>query len=222
MSSIFYCNGENSISNVNRLRPKAHTVDTGENTLLDSVRIAISKEKKSDYSEIPPYCVASIHRFENITNKNRFLFIVENIIKISRTTQVYFVLHSATKRQLIKLGFYNRLLKEPGIHLTPRMGYFDFIRLIGSGKFLISDGGSNQEECSYLDIPCLLMRQKTERSEGLGRNVYLSNYDQRAIDTFVERYTLNSHTASASLEKFSVSPSKIIAQDLGFLVSTSN
>lgn len=222
MSSIFYCSGKDANSNAKALKPKAHIVDIGENTLLDSVRIAILKGKEVPATDSLPYCVASIHRFENITNKDRFLFIVNNIINISRTIQVYFVLHSATKHQLMKHGLYDRLSKEQGIQITPRMSYFDFIRLISAGKFLISDGGSNQEECSYLDIPCLLMRQRTERSEGLGRNVYLSNYEQTAIDTFVAQYSQSPRITSAPLEKFNVFPSKTIAQDLELLSAASS
>lgn len=222
MSSIFYCSGKNATSNVRALKPKAHIVDTGENTLLDSVRTALSKGKDSPAIDASPYCVASIHRFENITNRDRFLFIVNNIINISKNIKVYFVLHSATKHQLIKYGLYNRLSNEKGIKITPRMGYFDFIRLISAGKFLISDGGSNQEECSYLDIPCLLMRQKTERTEGLGINVYLSNYEQKMIDTFVEKYLQLPRAASAQLERFNSFPSTAIAQDLELLSTVSS
>ena len=51
---------------------------------------------------------------------------------------------------------------------------------------MITDGGSNQEELSYLDKPTLLMRQATERQEGVGRNVTLSGYDRGRLLAFLD------------------------------------
>ena len=62
--------------------------------------------------------------------------------------------------------------------------YFAFIGLLRNPEFLISDGGSNQEETSYLGLPCLLLRIKTERVEGLGENVVISDYDTQVIADF--------------------------------------
>ena len=57
-----------------------------------------------------------------------------------------------------------------------------------NSEFVITDGGSNQEECYYLGKPCLLFRDKTERLEGLGTNVVLSKFDKKITDFFIENY----------------------------------
>ncbi|HHX81694.1 MAG TPA: hypothetical protein GX696_01765 [Pseudomonadaceae bacterium] len=54
------------------------------------------------------------------------------------------------------------------IELRPRYDYFRFIGLVKGAEYVITDGGSNQEECFYLGKPCLLMRKATERDEGVG------------------------------------------------------
>jgi len=66
------------------------------------------------------------------------------------------------------------------------MGYFEFVTLLTRSAFVITDGGSNQEELSYLDKPTLLMREATERQEGLGRNAVLSGYDFDKVRAFVD------------------------------------
>lgn len=53
---------------------------------------------------------------------------------------------------------------------------------------MVTDGGSLQEEATYLGIPCLLMRKATERREGIGENVILSKYDSLIIDDFIYDY----------------------------------
>ena len=60
--------------------------------------------------------------------------------------------------------------------------------LLRNSEYLISDGGSNQEECFYLGLPCLLMRKASERSEGLGANVLLSGYDRKLVHHFMKHY----------------------------------
>ena len=71
-----------------------------------------------------------------------------------------------------------RLDENPRIELRPRYTYFDFFALLKRADFVVTDGGSIQEESAYLGIPCLLLRKATEREEGLGANVVLSNYDR--------------------------------------------
>jgi UDP-N-acetylglucosamine 2-epimerase (non-hydrolysing) len=218
LASVFYCNGETAIANIKAMKPGARIIDVGENTLLDSVRAAAGSVSKKDGPRKNAYCVASIHRFENLSNNHRLKFIIENIINISKSLHVYFVLHSATQHQLQKSGLLQSLEKESGITLSPRMNYFDFIKLISDSRFLISDGGSNQEECSYLEIPCLLMRRKTERTEGLGKNVHLSNYSQEVIDFFLNEYGTHERTTLWGLEQYSALPSLKIADDMAALL----
>ncbi len=59
------------------------------------------------------------------------------------------------------------------------------MQLLQRCAFLITDGGSNQEEAYYLGVPCLLLRRRTERVEGLGENVVLSHCDPETIAGFV-------------------------------------
>lgn len=216
LSSIFYCSGSTAISNVERLRDKADIVDIGQNTLLDSVRFALSEQFQSfpQSKDNGRYCVVSVHRFENISNSKRLRFILETIQTFAQTIKVKFVLHAATRNKLAQGGWLPILEKANGIELLPRMRYFEFINLISQAQFLVSDGGSNQEESSYLDIPCLLMRQRTERDEGLGTNVVLSEYDPKRIQTFFETNKERPARPAASLDRFSEQPSQIIARDL--------
>ena len=61
-----------------------------------------------------------------------------------------------------------------------------------NASMVLSDGGSIQEECAYLDKPCLILRRKTERSDGIGKNAVLWGYDNHNLNSFLDmaiRYT---------------------------------
>jgi UDP-N-acetylglucosamine 2-epimerase (non-hydrolysing) len=98
------------------------------------------------------------------------------------------------------------LAENSSIELRPRYTYFDFFALLQRSDFVVTDGGSIQEESSYLGVPCLLLRKATEREEGLGANVVLSNYDRRVIRDFTLHFDAHRQTPTGNPNR----PSDII------------
>jgi UDP-N-acetylglucosamine 2-epimerase (non-hydrolysing) len=80
----------------------------------------------------------------------------------------------------------DELSAHPNITLHERFGFIDWINICNKAEFVISDGGSNQEELSFLGVPTLLFRNETERREGLVKNIVISRFDQELIRRFVE------------------------------------
>ena len=185
LADIAFCPDAWSQGNLAGFR--LQTKNTGGNTLLDALRIALTATHPLP-REIPgeSFGVVSVHRFENIFREERLRHILSLIEESAGRYPLVFVLHPATRRNLEKFGLFERLERHPRIHLWPRMGYFEFVSLISRAAFVITDGGSNQEELSYLDKPTLLMRQATERQEGVGRNVTLSGYDRGRLLAFLD------------------------------------
>lgn len=191
---------------------RLQTQNTGGNTLIDALRIALSAAHplpRETPGEV--FGVVSLHRFENIFREERLRHILSLIEESAERFPLVFVLHPATRRNLEKYGLLARLERNPKIHLWPRMGYFEFVSLIRKAAFVITDGGSNQEELSYLNKPTLLMRQATERQEGVGRNVVLSGYDRGRLLAFLDSLGARP-LGTASLG--TVSPSAVIADAL--------
>ncbi|MBF0147852.1 MAG: UDP-N-acetylglucosamine 2-epimerase (non-hydrolyzing) [Magnetococcales bacterium] len=186
LAEVFYCPGSWA---ANHLVPRKDRtiIDTHHNTLLDTLRFALRAHNQTPQPDpLPqPYGVVSIHRFENLSNPRRFQWIMETIERVSHPIRLRFVLHPATRAKLQSTAWHNRLQATPGITLMERTDYITFIQLLARSRFLMTDGGSNQEEAAYLGLPCLLLRQATERQEGLGKNVILANDDDQIVDTFV-------------------------------------
>ncbi len=184
-SDYLFCPDENAVRNLNG--HKGEKVKTDGNTLYDAMRIAIENAPNRERIRIPekPYVIGTIHRFENIHTAQSLQKIVNIIERIAQDYLVIFVLHKPTQKQLQKHGFLQKLSSNPNIELHQRYSYFDFLTLISRAKFLVSDGGSNQEECYYMGKPILLLRRATERLEGIGENALLSEYKMELVEQFL-------------------------------------
>lgn len=207
LADILFCPDETAFKNVQHL--KKEVINTFGNTMIDATRFA---SKTSANTLRDSFGVVSLHRYENIFNESRLSWLINKLIEISSHNRLVFVMHPPTEERLRKTGLLNKIEKCPNIETTPRMGYLNFVRLLSGAEFLITDGGSNQEESSYLGVPCLVMRKATERLEGIGENVVVSNYDDEIIANFFEN--LESLRRQPNLPK--ASPSETI---VGYLAA---
>lgn len=188
LTDIACCPGEWASANLAGRR--LERLDTGHNTLLDAVHHALATSDSltdgTGHDCSPEYAVVSIHRFENVFNRKRLEQIIGLLEIAAERTPLRFVLHPSTAKQLERFALMERLGSNPRIQLEPRMLYAPFVRLMASAAFVITDGGSNQEELSYLGIPTLLMRKATERSEGMSSTAVLCSYDRATLSAFVD------------------------------------
>jgi UDP-N-acetylglucosamine 2-epimerase (non-hydrolysing) len=77
------------------------------------------------------------------------------------------------------------LQDNPGVRLLPRMGYRDFLMLAAGAAYVMTDGGSNQEELAALGVPTLVMRARSERSDGFGANVMMEADVPGGVEAFI-------------------------------------
>lgn len=213
LSNIAFAPGDWAAGNLKGRR--CTVINTVENTLLDSTRQHLAVAAKPGLRPAHAYGIASLHRFENIFDAKRLGQIVSQLERCSHHRALLFIMHKPTRIKLEQFGLLARLEQCPGIEIRPRYDHIDFLHLVAGADFVITDGGSNQEECHYLGMPCLIMRARTERHEGLGENAVLSAYDSKVIDAFMadpERYR------RPSLLERGPSPSALIASTLaGYL-----
>ena len=209
LSDYYFVPDATALANLSK--HKGVKINTEANTLYDTLRLFLKNEShKLITNSFTKFGLVSLHRYENIFNEEQFETIIQLLEKVARKIPLVFILHKPTKKKLLAFGFYERLKQNPNIELHPRYDYFDFITLVQKSEFLITDGGSNQEECYYLGHPCLLFRKATERQEGLGENVVLSEFKLETIEKFIHDYK----SFSRSPLELPVSPSKRIVDEL--------
>jgi UDP-N-acetylglucosamine 2-epimerase (non-hydrolysing) len=207
LSDVMFCPNEWAVSNVKHY--KAVAINTNGNTLMDALNMAANHNLET-MPPVPayPFGIVSLHRSENILTQRALLRVVETVEKIAVRHRLLFVLHKPTERRLQISGLLGRLRTNPNIEFRPRYGYFQFISLLKHAMFVVTDGGSNQEECAYLGKPTLLLRKATERKEGLEKHCVLSRYDPAVIDAFISRTFANDNAALKNI----FSPSAVIAE----------
>lgn len=207
LSDVFFCPNEWAVRNLRSYRGRK--INCGGNTIYDALQLAMRTTVDVPVPE-EKYAICSIHRFENIFHKAQFERIIEIIEEVSRALRLLFILHPPTKRKLEEFGFWQRLVGNPNIEMRPRYDFYTFNRLLIHSEFILTDGGSNQEECFYLGKPCLLLRYRTERPEGLGGSVVLSKMDPQVVHEFVRDYHKHSYNAS----QFARGPASVIVDAL--------
>lgn len=187
LSDIYFCADQWAADNLKKYPGKK--IIMGANTMLDGVRFALNRTKSHTYPfEQEPFALVSIHRYENIYKprfNNEIIPLLENIAK---EHQLIITLHPTTRERLHSLGLYEKLNSNPKIILHERFGFVDWIHLCNTAEFVITDGGSNQEELSYLGVPTILFRTETERKEGLDQNVVVSKFSEKIIYEFIKNY----------------------------------
>lgn len=209
LSDVYLCQDESAKRNLARYN--GQKIITHANTLYDALHFMQARADYENHQLLPKtaYAIVSFHRFENIFNRSRLEKIVDILVNVSKNIRLLIVMHKPTIQRLKSSGLIGKLVNE-NIELRPRYDYKDFIFLVDKSEFVITDGGSNQEECFYMGKPCILLREATERHEGIGENVVVSEYKVEVIEEFVSNY--QSYTRPSII--MTISPSKLIVDSL--------
>ncbi len=121
-----------------------------------------------------PYAVLTLHRPGNVDEQGTFAGILDALTRISREIPIVFPVHPRTARRIRAFGLGNRFIRftarrsaRPkaacGVLLFPPLGYLDFLHLMANARLVLTDSGGIQEETTVLGIPCLTLRENTER-----------------------------------------------------------
>ncbi len=134
------------------------------NLMIDSLRKNQKRAASSDVLEklgLSPkqYGVITLHRPANVDSAEQLTEILEALVEISRTVPLYFPVHPRTKARLTDVG----LPPDSRIHLIEPFGYLDFLHLMSQSAIMLTDSGGIQEETTVLGVPCLTLRENTER-----------------------------------------------------------
>jgi UDP-N-acetylglucosamine 2-epimerase (non-hydrolysing) len=203
LSRIHYAPGAWAAGNLRR----GDIVDIGSNTIRDSLELVTDDEPALDLPAA--FGVVSVHRFELLNNRRLLTETVDVLAEAATRTPLLFVDHPVTAAALERFRLTDRFDSE-SFRRVPRQRFFDFVRVERRSDFVVTDSGGSQEECYYLDLPCLVHRVKTERREGLGENAVLSEMRADALRDFLAdpaRFRRRTELAPAS-------PSDVIVDDL--------
>ena len=134
--------------------------------------------------ETEGYAALTLHRPANVDDEYRFREILKSLQEISSRIPVVFPVHPRTKNNIQEFGLGDFLKQNGGIHLIEPLGYLDFLNLLMSARFVMTDSGGVQEEATVLNVPCLTLRNTTEWKITVtqGTNTVIENVNQQLAD----------------------------------------
>ncbi len=204
LAHIHYAPGPWAASNLRR----GEVVDTGSNTIRDSLELVPEGEPAVAVPSAP-FGIVSLHRFELLNRRRLFSDTLRVLADGARRTPLVFIDHPVTVAAIERFRLQG-LFDCSRFVRVPRLPFFDFIRLERRCAFVVTDSGGTQEECFYLDRPCLVHRLRTERREGLGENAVLSRLRVEVLRDFLRDPTCFRRRTPVPAQ----SPSETIVMDL--------
>ncbi|ARF08664.1 UDP-N-acetylglucosamine 2-epimerase [Catovirus CTV1] len=170
------------------------------NTMLETLRYNLDeiKSKKSYLKyEMEPYnyVLLTLHRHENVDNKENLDVVLTDLIKLSEKYKIIWPVHPRTKKSMYNLDIVDNII------LIDPQGYLDFTCLQYYSKFIITDSGGIQEEANEMGITCFTLRKNTERPSTLiengGTNILIHSIKEINEHIIVRKdNSINDHTPS--------------------------
>lgn len=136
------------------------------NVMIDSLTYYLPKIERSDILKKlslveKDFILVTLHRPANVDTEDDLKGLFDMLNRISEKKKIVFPIHPRTKNNLKKYGL--ERIVSPNISLTDPLGYIEFVSLIKNSRMIVTDSGGIQEESTYLQVPCITVRDNTER-----------------------------------------------------------
>jgi len=156
------------------------------NIMIDTLHQSLEVSRASDLLgrlELEPgkYCAMTLHRPSNVDDQQTLAGILGALAEIQREIPVVFPMHPRTRARISEFGLSQCFASMPNLVVTEPLGYLDFLSLYSNSKMVLTDSGGIQEETTVLGIPCLTLRDTTERPITMteGTNRLVGNHPDR-------------------------------------------
>jgi len=169
------------------------------------IKLVSSVNRSYDENSIVPYAVLTLHRPSNVDDRKTFTEVLEALSVVGKEIPIIFPVHPRTVSKIREFkinGNFNWLLYDledlncptvlphgieagnAGIYCLKPLGYLDFLKLMSHAKLVLTDSGGIQEETTILGIPCVTLRQNTERPVTVmqGTNVVAGNGKENIVE----------------------------------------
>ena len=185
LARIHYASGPHTAANLRKERTRGEIVDTGFNTIRDSMELAANAQTQAS-SDTPsePFGIVSLHRYELLNNAALLRHTLEVLSESTLTgCPLLFVDHSVTERAVAAAGLEGMFNER--FRRVARQPYFAFIAMLRQSSFLVTDSGGSQQECWQLGHPCLVHRSVTEHTDSVDGSVVISGLDFDVLAAFL-------------------------------------
>jgi UDP-N-acetylglucosamine 2-epimerase (non-hydrolysing) len=206
ISDLLFCSEPSGVENLRREGVPKEKIHFVGNVMIDSL---LQHRGRAEHSPIletigingRPYTVVTIHRPSNVDDPSMLGQIMEALQEIGRDMPVIFPVHPRTRAMLEK-GFYKGAASRFSLLLIEPLGYLDFLKLMAHARVVLTDSGGIQEETTILNVPCLTLRENTERpiTMEMGTNKLVGSDPVRILAAY--RDVMNNGITSSQIPPF--------------------
>jgi len=195
ISDMLFCTEQSGVDNLARegiARDKVHMVGhVMIDTLLKNLERAksstiVDEFQQKGWIDGDGFAMLTMHRPSNVDDPETFSRILSALEVIQRDMPILFPIHPRTRKNLAALGLQDRIDSFQNIHLLEPMGYLDFLKLNSCAKIVLTDSGGIQEETTVLKVPCITLRESTERpiTAEIGSNQIVGTDPEKIITAY--------------------------------------
>lgn len=184
----FFTTSEIANTNLRKLGFSEDQIHFVGNTMIDTLMANMDRFKKPEgelFEKIKPkeYFVMTMHRPANVDQEEKLKEMIEAIVKGTRGLPIIFPVHPRTAKNLQNMG-----INHDSLHMTEPLSYLEFNYLVKHAKGVITDSGGITEEASVMNVPCITLRDNTERAETieLGTNELIGT-DPKKLPPYLQK-----------------------------------
>src|SRR5262252_4628163 len=177
LSDLLFTHSEDGDENLKREGVSADKIFRVGNVMIDSLVRLLPVAQQRRYPDLPArYALVTLHRPANVDDGPTLKSILESLLEVSRKVPVVFPAHPRTKKRILEFSF-----TSGDLRILDPLPYLDFLNLQSRAAVVITDSGGVQEETTYPGIPCLTVRENTERpiTVSQGTNVLVGRDPQK-------------------------------------------
>ncbi len=191
ISDLLFCTEQSGVDNLRREGIPGEKIFLVGNVMIDTLlknraKAATSNVLSQFNLDSNGFAVLTLHRPANVDDPVTFSRILDALEIIQNDMPVIFPIHPRARKNLSSWSLGERIKKLPNLRLIEPLGYLDFLKLMSSAKLVLTDSGGIQEETTILKIPCLTLRENTERpiTTQVGSNRVVGTDTDKIIETY--------------------------------------
>lgn len=188
LADLYFTTSEVANTNLRNLGAKEEQIHFVGNVMIDTLLANYSKFRKPDFFDAltlkkKQYIVLTLHRPANVDEAEKLTATMHEIIGNTQGLPIVFPIHPRTAKIFTELG-----ISADNLHIVEPLGYLEFNYLVKNCKAVITDSGGITEETTVMGIPCLTLRDNTERPETctIGTNELIGT-NPKAIKPFLDK-----------------------------------
>lgn len=168
LADLLFVSEESGLINLSREGLDHEGVHFAGNVMIDSLLTHLPRAERSPVLEdldLTPksYGVLTLHRPANVDSPEVLERLLDVLAKVHAEVPLVFPAHPRTLDRMAKFGLREKLNQFKGLKIVEPMGYFDFLKLVRHARIIMTDSGGIQEETTVLRVPCVTLRETTER-----------------------------------------------------------